>query len=194
LNLFVFIIKVTNQPDANVFAYMFDHIPSYSTNYFLGAFHASEVEYVFQTLPNTATSSEVVLSKDMSSSLVAFAKSDNPSTSVQGLWNRFTNATYSRRRLNTGQWSATVDAANTCSFWFSEIYPKYFAFNVTFDGVCATDHQLCNPETWNCCTAGFERRRHAVSTSCGGSVVREGYRCVGESVPSEFEPRPEFYF
>lgn len=186
--------KAKHANGTNVFAYMFDHVPSYSTNYFLGAYHASEVQYVFETIPSVATPEEFVLAKDMSSAWVAFAKNDDPSTLSQGLWNKFTNLIRARRRLNIGKWTTTIDGPLTCKFWYDVVYPKYYSLSATRAEAGVCDYCVCNPQTQNCITPGFTCRRDAVVESCGGPVILEQFRCVGEAIPFEFPPGPQFLF
>ena len=169
-----------------VFAYMFAHQPSFSAFPNLGVYHSSELEFVFGTYPKAAaTQQEVVLSRDMSASWIAFAKFSDPSTFAQGLWTPF-GSSLSRRFLDVGPWTNVAWQSRNCSFWFNEVFPKYYsALSAAPIVECAADFQLCDSNARFCCTIGFECKRHVVSSMCSGtssSADKEEFRCVGQPI------------
>ena len=119
------------------FAFLFSHTPSFGDpvvpvdkRKYLGAFHGSELLFVFNltNLEPKATEEEIVLASDMSSAWVAFANNENPTTKNQIPFEQFSESTnWTRTRIDTGAWTLEKNVENQCEFWYN-LYVKYFGF------------------------------------------------------------------
>jgi len=101
------------------YGYVFTHPPYWNPS--LGAFHSSEIAFVFSTLQNIYrnTPAEVTLSHQMTQYWTDFASSGNPNspTAPPLNWPPYDSTTYTRMMLDTTLKTQPGWKVNECAFW-----------------------------------------------------------------------------
>jgi hypothetical protein len=100
------------------FEYLFTHAPSYAPAPYLGAFHSSEIPYVFDTIQGyPATPAEIQLGTDMANAWATFATIGNPTTPAQPAWPPVL-PNLSVMHIEIGNWTVGAPPSTAfCPFW-----------------------------------------------------------------------------
>jgi len=107
----------------NNYAYVFTHQPAWSLPFlpYAGAFHSSEIAFVFSTLSLAyfGTPAETVLSNQMTQLWTNFGTSGNPNLphNITLMWPSYSTGNHTRLRLDTTL--STIDdwKISECQFW-----------------------------------------------------------------------------
>jgi len=114
------------------YAYVFSHAPAWYKNPSVGAFHSSDIAFVFSTVAlsyTTITPPETILENQMTQYWTNFGTTGNPnlpsnSTTIQS-WPSYTTPDYNRMVLDTTLSTRSAWKIKECAFW-DMIYQIYY--------------------------------------------------------------------